>query len=609
MRQRILVGFELKKDERNLPPSPFPSSPLPSPSPSFSFSFSFPCLFPHAIPPTVLVRAGYPLGEALVKFVTLGEVTAASVVLTWGWKIEKVTEAYNIAKSKNHPTLIALLGAIMKDNSKEPREASKLLAEVMNKTTTTATIPTIQKSSSSSAIPTTSSSSSYSSSYSSLSFPAALTSKGKTGLASSTSSSAQTTTTTTTIPTREELSNEQLQGEHLHLAVRLRLERTMSYMIEELGVDIYATDANGKTSLQVAEALNKQTRNHQSVIRLLQEQGVVKEREQKEETRFQNILENLRKCQGDTTSSSPHFIREQKELRNRLVAVTEEDPLMSAVRSLEPLRDFLAVFCGAPPSEHSHSQMVPPSLGSLSFSAASTSASNLSLLSSSPSFLPQFLAPQRLLDFEAQENRFVLPFWHKKDELTPEQPLFKRITELLTSIRDLQNRCPTTEKGTETRAVLESIARQYRLYVSNLCSKPPNQRKELMEIRPVARCTSIGTRFLKPDFVRSLLLASSAPVLPVGSPVSAASPHASLATFSFPRSSSFLPGTSGLTDLAIDPYQGSHSVFKFGNIHFKLNPHAPGMEYMVNSIGNLVAGQGTPPTELVRADVEGRSSS
>ncbi|MFN7096904.1 MAG: ankyrin repeat domain-containing protein, partial [Gammaproteobacteria bacterium] len=45
---------------------------------------------------------------------------------------------------------------------------------------------------------------------------------------------------------------------------------------------------------------------------------------------------------------------------------------------------------------------------------------------------------------------------------------------------------------------------------------------------------------------------------------------------------------------------GGHVVHSLGGIHFKANPHAPGVEYMVGSLGNLLAGQGATPTELLK---------
>ena len=49
-----------------------------------------------------------------------------------------------------------------------------------------------------------------------------------------------------------------------------------------------------------------------------------------------------------------------------------------------------------------------------------------------------------------------------------------------------------------------------------------------------------------------------------------------------------------------DESAGTHVVKAFGGIHFKANPHAPGVEFMVNSLVNLIAGYGAPPTKLLK---------
>lgn len=49
--------------------------------------------------------------------------------------------------------------------------------------------------------------------------------------------------------------------------------------------------------------------------------------------------------------------------------------------------------------------------------------------------------------------------------------------------------------------------------------------------------------------------------------------------------------------------QGQHgtaAVYSLNGAHFKHNPHAPGVEFMVSSLGNLLVGQGATPTELVK---------
>ena len=45
---------------------------------------------------------------------------------------------------------------------------------------------------------------------------------------------------------------------------------------------------------------------------------------------------------------------------------------------------------------------------------------------------------------------------------------------------------------------------------------------------------------------------------------------------------------------------GTAPVFSIQGVHYKRNPHAPGVEFMVSSLGKVLAGEGATPTELVK---------
>ena len=47
-------------------------------------------------------------------------------------------------------------------------------------------------------------------------------------------------------------------------------------------------------------------------------------------------------------------------------------------------------------------------------------------------------------------------------------------------------------------------------------------------------------------------------------------------------------------------HTGISEVYPIEGCHFKYNPHAPGVEYMVSSLGNIISGQGATPTELLK---------
>ena len=45
---------------------------------------------------------------------------------------------------------------------------------------------------------------------------------------------------------------------------------------------------------------------------------------------------------------------------------------------------------------------------------------------------------------------------------------------------------------------------------------------------------------------------------------------------------------------------GTSPVFPIHDVHYKRNPHAPGVEFMVSSLGKVLAGEGATPTELLK---------
>ena len=45
---------------------------------------------------------------------------------------------------------------------------------------------------------------------------------------------------------------------------------------------------------------------------------------------------------------------------------------------------------------------------------------------------------------------------------------------------------------------------------------------------------------------------------------------------------------------------GTAPVFSIRGVHYKRNPHAPGIEFMVSSLGKVLAGEGANPTELLK---------
>lgn len=61
-----------------------------------------------------------------------------------------------------------------------------------------------------------------------------------------------------------------------------------------------------------------------------------------------------------------------------------------------------------------------------------------------------------------------------------------------------------------------------------------------------------------------------------------------------------LPSSPSRDTGRVDQEYGTHIIRVYQGIHYKGNPHAPGVEFMVDSLNKIIAGQGSAPTELLK---------
>ena len=174
--------------------------------------------------------------------------------------------------------------------------------------------------------------------------------------------------------------------------------------------------------------------------------------------------------------------------------------------------------------------------------------------------LSRLIPPEQLLQREANiEDKLRNLLSSSENEYT--DTLFFDLDKLCDDIRQTQKQIPKSELYTPIYQALSAIIRNYESYKQRVIdATSPTNSASLLHTKVYLSGANIKHRHLKPGPARLLL---------------------------------------SHTDKS-DDSAGTHVVKMFGGIHFKANPHAPGVEFMVNSLINLIAGYDTLPTKLLK---------
>ena len=174
--------------------------------------------------------------------------------------------------------------------------------------------------------------------------------------------------------------------------------------------------------------------------------------------------------------------------------------------------------------------------------------------------LSRLMSPEQLLRREAKvEDKLRNLLSSSENEYT--NTLFFHLDKLCDDIRQAQAQIPKNELYTPIYQALSAIARSYESYKQDIIDATSSTNSaSLLHTRVCLSGANIKHRQLRAEPARLLL---------------------------------------SHTDKS-DESAGTHVVKAFGGIHFKANPHAPGVEFMVNSLVNLIAGYGAPPTKLLK---------
>ncbi|MHA7841427.1 MAG: hypothetical protein ACX932_06135, partial [Gammaproteobacteria bacterium] len=158
---------------------------------------------------------------------------------------------------------------------------------------------------------------------------------------------------------------------------------------------------------------------------------------------------------------------------------------------------------------------------------------------------------------------------HKKTVMRWFSSPWKPVCQLIQTLQGLLN--SPLLKATEyqpLREGLQGICQEYQGYVDALTACDNEAaRQALYAPVPSVMGLTLGHRQLTPEVADALV-----PVTDTGE-------------------------EKGLTS---EEVHGTHTVKPMGGIHFKKDPHAPGVEYTVDALNKLIAGEGSPPTALLQ---------
>ena len=173
---------------------------------------------------------------------------------------------------------------------------------------------------------------------------------------------------------------------------------------------------------------------------------------------------------------------------------------------------------------------------------------------------------QLLRNDKSREDKFRNFLTRKRYTYT--NTVLSNLRQLCNDIKSAQEKIPEDEVYTSIYQALGSILRVYDIYVKQITTaKTPKEKAPYLNPRARIRGADINHRELNPEAEKLLL---------------------------------HLSDQSNVS-------QGTHVVKAVGGIHFKADPYAPGVEFMVNSLVNLVAGYGVPPTKLLKVCHEKKS--
>ncbi|MFN7096811.1 MAG: ankyrin repeat domain-containing protein, partial [Gammaproteobacteria bacterium] len=165
-------------------------------------------------------------------------------------------------------------------------------------------------------------------------------------------------------------------------------------------------------------------------------------------------------------------------------------------------------------------------------------------------------SPAALLD-DTCRKKYELN--QQKSKLIKTDRLFRHLNEQISSLEKLTKQLKRPVEHTSIITIIQQLQDGYKSYIEAVCNASQNKREDLYRLRVLLSSATSPSGFLKMTVANTL--------------------------------------TTGRDS---DQSSGLHAVHKIGYIHFKEKPHAPGVEFIVTSLGNLLAGQGATPTELFK---------
>ena len=178
--------------------------------------------------------------------------------------------------------------------------------------------------------------------------------------------------------------------------------------------------------------------------------------------------------------------------------------------------------------------------------------------------LKKLYPPENL--YNRNDKKILLKLYNKMKKLTPKNRIFSRVICLVKEIDCLIDKYHSFEKPRKYGIIISALENIRMFYMKNIATVISTGNLPSPPVLIHSHAT--GTRLLKDEYISDL----------------------------FPY---YDTGKDTIVFDTCEEY-GTHIIRIVNDIHFKGQPHAPGVEFMVDCLNKLLAGHGSAPTELVK---------
>ena len=342
-----------------------------------------------------------------------------------------------------------------------------------------------------------------------------------------------------------ETENHKLQQQILELHQRRKKEVNFQQYVENCFHDI-AVKQKSKSMIFPTTVEGKEERLEKGAhVKKEERMSKIKQLGNDEIEKIRLMIKNEEKNKGkqEGSNENDHYLIEQGKLRQSLLEITKEDVLTFEKNNIKAQLNQLGPF------------------------KVAKYANQIKIL------LKKCYHAEFLYKFDQQglARRIYEKFGGNK--YFPKSQIFSRINEIIQEISiiilHLQNENKSKNKYDFIIQSFLKINEYYNDKIKILCSiKTIQEREDLVKPPILLHSTAIGSRILKEEYKNIL----------------------------FP----FHDKSKSSVTFSTEAEYGTHVIKIVNGIHFKGHPHAPAIEFMIDSLNNLISGQCSTPTELIK---------